>query len=459
MRGHPNMHSETISSLIDRAPIGTYHWRIFLICGLVAVMDGFDSVIIGITAPAIARSLQIDIATFGPIFAAAQIGFMLGAFGAGPAADRWGRKRMLCISTLLFAAATISTVAADDFSALLLIRIVTGIGLGGAATNFIALCSDFAPSRARATILAVLWAMIPAGNVFGGVLSSWMLPAHGWQSIYLVGGLVPAAAACAIFFLVPESLSFLARDDRHRERVTGILRRLGAADTWQPPGTPLPTQAKTKVPVSLLLSRGNGATTAWVWLSAFACWMMLLTLLSWMAPLMIQLGIPASRASLGVAANSAGAIVGALILGRLMDRIDRYIVCAISLGVGAVATALTGVLAGSFASLAAMAFVLGFTVGGASAGIMAIVATIYPDQLRSTGIGWTIGVARLGGAIGPIIAGIVLQAGASAAQIFALLAVPCLISVVSLLGLRSVRRTKEIPQPANGMDALGASEC
>lgn len=431
-----------ITRLLDRAALTAFHWRIFLLCGLVAVMDGFDSVIIGITAPAIARDLNIEINSFGPIFAAAQIGFMAGAFVSGPAADRWGRKLVLGLSALVFALATLSTAAADSYQALLFVRLATGIGLGGAATNFVALCSDFAPARLRATILAVLWAMIPGGNVVGGLVSAALLPSQGWQLLYVIGGVVPAVAAGAILLFVPESPKFLVRDPKRLDQARVVLERL----CTDPPEVLVPHVSEEgrvhSASVAALFRNGNARVTGWIWLCAFMCWLMLLTVLSWMAPLMQQLGLPITRASLAVASNSAGAIAGALVLGPLMDRYDRYLICASSILVGAVATGVTGLVAVSFAALAGIAFVLGFTVGGASAGVMAIIATSYPTSMRATGLGWAIGIARIGGAVGPVVAGLILQWGASAAQIFALLAIPSLIAAFALLRLRAAMQQR-----------------
>jgi AAHS family 4-hydroxybenzoate transporter-like MFS transporter len=434
---------DLLTRVLDGAALTVFHWRIFLLCGLVAVMDGFDSVIIGITAPAIARDLAIDINSFGPIFAASQIGFMAGAFLSGPAADRWGRKLVLGVSALIFGAATVTTPWATGFTALLLIRFATGLGLGGAATNFLALCSDFAPARVRATILAVLWAMIPAGNVVGGLASAALLPSHGWPLLYFIGGALPVLLAAAIFLFVPESPRFLARDPRKLPRAFAVLKRLRVEP---PPGSILISSdpAERRSPsIAVLFQGGNAAVTGWIWLCAFMCWLMLLTVLSWMAPLMQQLGLPIARASLAVSCNSAGAIAGAIVLGRLMDRYDRYLICAFAILLGAAATAVTGLVAVNFAALAVIAFVLGFTVGGASAGVMAIIATSYPNALRSTGVGWAIGVARIGSAVGPVAAGLFLQWGASAAQIFALLAVPCVIAAFALFRLRQLVRRRQ----------------
>ena len=280
--------------------------------------------------------------------------------------------------------------------------------------------------------------MLPAGNVVGGVVSSVLLAGYGWKPIYLIGGLVPALLGFVILALVPESISFLARHANNGPRIAAILRRLRAGTEpimWPQPDEPA---ASRSVSVAALVRGETGVMTAWIWAACFCCWMVLLVILSWTAPLLQQLGISPSLASLAIAANSTGGILGAVVIGRLMDRLDRFRVCFFALAAGAVVTGLTGLVAGGFTSLAILSFAFGFTVGGGSSGVMAIIATAYPDYLRATGVGWAIGVGRLGAAIGPVCAGLLLKEGVSTVGIFEGCALPCLISAAAILRLRRI---------------------
>jgi len=180
-----------VTSTIDRSQLTVFHYTVFLLCGSVALMDGYDSVAIGVTGASIATSLALDVKTFGPVFSAAQFGFMAGAFFAGPIADKAGRKGVLVSATVLFGVFSLLTILSHGLEALVTYRFVTGVGLGGAATCFVSLASEYAPKRVRGAVVAFLWTLVPAGNVVGGLLASILMPRAGWESVYLIGGELP----------------------------------------------------------------------------------------------------------------------------------------------------------------------------------------------------------------------------------------------------------------------------
>jgi AAHS family 4-hydroxybenzoate transporter-like MFS transporter len=225
-----------VTDLINGRPISRYQVNVFLLCALAALMDGYDSVIIGITAPAIAASLALDVKSFGPVFSAANFGFMIGAFVAGPLADRFGRKSILISSVVLFGLFSLLTPLSSSYGHLLAFRFLTGLGLGGASTTFVSLSTEYAPLRVRATIVTLMWTMLPAGNVVGGFLSSAILPSYGWIPVYYVGGTVPIAIALLMLVLVPESIGFLAVRNAGRLRLSRIVGRI-APELPQPTGT------------------------------------------------------------------------------------------------------------------------------------------------------------------------------------------------------------------------------
>jgi len=146
-----------ITNLIDSRPISKYQASVFFLCALAALMDGFDSVIIGITAPAIAKTLGLDVKTFGPVFSAAQFGFMLGAFIAGPLADRYGRKSILILSVVVFGIFSLLTPLSGSYEQLVALRFLTGLTLGGASTGLVALVAASHPTSIRST--GVGWAI------------------------------------------------------------------------------------------------------------------------------------------------------------------------------------------------------------------------------------------------------------------------------------------------------------
>ncbi|MGX7000337.1 MFS transporter [Caballeronia sp. KNU42] len=434
--------SVNVSELINARRLSKYQVGILLLCALAALMDGYDSVIIGITGPAIARSLSLDIKSFGPVFSAAQFGFMLGAFMAGPLADRLGRKRILVVSVVTFGLFSILTPFAESYRQLLGLRFITGLGLGGASTAFVAMCAEYSPLRVKARILTILWVLVPAGNVVGGLLSSVILPSQGWALVYYIGGVVPLVIAGVMIWIIPESLQFLVATNAASRRIASVIARV-APDLDVGPATRY-TSSEARLStksVRHLFSDGRAPITLCIWISFFCCWLVLITLLAWTAPVLREAGVPIARASLMISVNSGGAMIGAPLIGWAMDRADRFSVVGLGLFGGAIAVAAIGFAAGSYERFMVCYFLAGALVGGTSAGMMALVATLYPTAVLSTGIGWAIGVARLGAIAGPTLFGFLLAVGWTLPSLFVTLGVLVLISALSIAGLRvAVRR-------------------
>ena len=422
-----------ITSLIDSRPITNYQIRVFLLCASAALMDGYDSVIIGITAPAIANSLGMDVKTFGPVFSAANVGFMLGALIVGPLADRFGRRSLLISSVFVFGLFALLTPMSGSYAHLVIFRLLTGIGLGGAAVTFVSISTEYAPLRVRATIVALMWTMVPAGNVVGGVLSSALMPEHGWMSVYYIGGIVPIGIGLLMIALVPESISFLVVRSAGYAELSGIVRRL-APDLSQSPSTGyfITEEKVARASVASLFSEGRALTTICFWIVFFCCWLVLITVLAWMVPVLREAGIPIAKAPLMVAANSAGAVLGAPVIGRLMDKTNPYYVIITGCLIGAVAVSGLGFAVTSVEAFAICAFLAGFAFGGATTGVIALAAASYPTAIRSTGVGWAIGMSRFGAVVGPLLAGALLSSGWSLHYFFGSMGLLIVIATIFL---------------------------
>jgi AAHS family 4-hydroxybenzoate transporter-like MFS transporter len=371
---------------------------------------------------------------------------MLGAFAAGPLADRLGRRRILIASVAVFGLFAGLTPMAGSYHHLLLLRFLTGLGLGGASATFVSICAEYAPVRTRATIVAFLWTLLPAGNVLGGVLSSAILPEHGWMPVYYIGGLVPLAIAALMLAFVPESLSFLVSRGAGHAKLSPIVARI-APDLPQGTTTQYVVSEEhlPNASVRHLFGDGRALVTVCLWAAFFCCWLVLITVLAWTVPMLREAGIPISKASLMIAANSGGAVIGAPIIGRIMDRVDACSVVIVGLLAGAVAVASLGFALSSFELLAACAFVAGFTVGGTSAGMIALAAISYPTAIRSTGVGWAIGMSRLGAVVGPVIAGTMLASGWTLQHFFIAMGVLTVFSAIAIAVLKLGTR----PLPAS----------
>ena len=257
-----------VADFIDRQPVGGFQLRLLLTCAAVLFLDGFDTQAIGYVAPALAREWGLTKGALGPVFSAGLFGLMIGALLLGPLADRIGRKRIIILSTLAFGICALATAFVHDVNALLAIRFLTGLGLGGAMPNAIAMTSEFNPRRRRATMVMIMFCGFSVGAALGGLLAAALIPHFGWRSVFVVGGVAPLLLVPILALRLPESVRFLALTGRADEEVAGLLRSISPTAVFAPatrfvvqepelPGIPVVHLFRDgRTPVTLLLVGG-----------------------------------------------------------------------------------------------------------------------------------------------------------------------------------------------------------
>src|ERR1700692_1054967 len=205
-----------VAGFIDQQPVGGFQIKLLLACAAVLFLDGFDTTSIGFVAPALAKEWGLTKGALGPVFSAGLFGLMIGALIFGPVADRIGRKNIIVLSTAAFGIGTLITIFAQDVYWLIAIRFLTGLGLGGAMPNAIALTSEFSPQRRRGTMVMAMFCGFSVGAALGGLLAAALIPMFGWRSVFVIGGVAPLIYAPFLASWLPESIRFLAltgRDD------------------------------------------------------------------------------------------------------------------------------------------------------------------------------------------------------------------------------------------------------
>src|ERR1700679_923977 len=212
-----------VAEFNDQQPGGGFQLKLLLTCAAVLFLDGFDTQAIGYVAPALAREWGLTKAALGPVFSAGLFGLMIGALLFGPLADRIGRRKIIIFSTLAFGIGTLVTAFVQDVNTLLAIRFLTGLGLGGAMPNTIALTSEFSPHRRRATMVMMMFCGFSVGAALGGFLAAGLIPYFGWRSVFIVGGAAPLLLVPVLALKLPESVRFLALTGRANARVAQLL--------------------------------------------------------------------------------------------------------------------------------------------------------------------------------------------------------------------------------------------
>jgi AAHS family 4-hydroxybenzoate transporter-like MFS transporter len=422
-----------LEALIDSRPLGPAQLTIIVLCALVAMVVGFDTQSIALVAPVIVTAWGVKAAAFGVVFAAGLFGSLLGALLMGLVADSWGRKPALLAAMLLFAVMTLATPLANSVPALIAMRLVTGIGLGGALPIIISLSSEFAPARLRSTLVSLMFCGFPLGAVIGGVSASWLIPTFGWPSVFWLGGAIPLLVFPLIAAFVPESVRYLA-SKQDGPGVERILARMGWVSLWD--GNLVAPAPEMRSPVGKLFTEGRAAGTVLLWTTLFLSLLLTYFLLNWIPVIARQSGIDIGSALLAVAAVNLGAIVGCLVIGRLADRFGHataFISCAFALG--ALAIVSIGRAGHSGHWLMAASFLAGVFSLGAQMCTVAFSAAFYDTSLRATGVGWAIGVGRIGAIVGPMMGGLLLATGTPIPTLFLLVGLMSIGAAVGAAGI------------------------
>src|SRR5215470_14813541 len=180
-----------VRQFIDEQPFSRYQLLVAVMCGALVFMDGYDAQAMGFVGPALRAQLHIALVPFGRIVSTGLVGMMIGALGCGPIADRIGRKPLLAGCSLAFGVGSLLTATATSIDALFAYRLLTGLGLGGAMPNAIALTSEYAPKKYRATAVMAMFTGFSIGAAVGGFVAARLISQWGWQSVFVVGGILP----------------------------------------------------------------------------------------------------------------------------------------------------------------------------------------------------------------------------------------------------------------------------
>jgi AAHS family 4-hydroxybenzoate transporter-like MFS transporter len=427
-----------VAAFIDEQPVGGFQIGLLLTCAAVLFLDGFDTQAIGYVAPAVAKEWSLTKAALGPVFSAGLFGLMIGALVFGPLADRIGRKKIIIFSTLAFGLGTLATAFVQDVGTLLAIRFLTGLGLGGAMPNAVAMTSEFSPHRRRATMVMIMFCGFSVGAALGGLLAAALIPQFGWRSVFVVGGIAPLLLVPILTLRLPESVRFLALTGRAHERVAELLTRIN-------PGAAFVSGAQFAVheprlaglPVLHLFRDGRTLTTLLLWVVFFMSLLDLYFLSNWLPTVLNDLGASVSSAAVIGSMLQVGGVVGTFALGSVIDRFS-FRALALVYFVAVFAVGAIGQLGHSVVFVTLAIFAAGFCIVGGQIAANALAATFYPTSIRSTGVGWALGIGRVGSIVGPLVGGALLTMKWSTGEVFMAAAIAALCAALAAFSLSRV---------------------
>jgi AAHS family 4-hydroxybenzoate transporter-like MFS transporter len=432
---------------LENQRIGPLQYRVAALCALVQICDGYDINSVGVTVPQLTHAWSLSGPAFTTAFLWSSIGIMVGALSAGPIGDRVGRKPLLLASLTIFGLASLASAMAGSLLFLTVTRFFTGLGIGGAFPGAATLTGDYAPRRLRATMIMATFTGAPVGGFICGQLAGVMLPSFGWPSVYLVGGVVPLLMVVALALWLPESPRIMAARSNLSPRQAALLRRLDIAPGA---GAAAGLDVPQGNPITMLFGQGYALQTVLLWV-IFFCSLMNLFLFAYWLPEVLHLGgMTPAEAARASSYRDLGAILAVLYLGLLIDRHGPERALALHYAAGIVFIGAIALFAMPYALLAIVIFFSGMTIIGSQTGANATAGKLYPARMRTSGIGWALGIGRLGGIAAPVLGGWLLATGMRPPQIFLSACGFALIAAVAtaLLVFRGERPEVLAPQEA-----------
>ncbi len=410
-----------ITTLIDRRKVGGFQYLVTALCAITVFLDGYDTQSIAFVAPSIAQELHLARAQLGPLFVASLVGLLCGALVFGPVADRIGRRAVIIACTIIFGVFTLAAANAGNLHDLLIFRFITGLGLGGAMPNGIALTAEYCPRKRRATLVMIMFTGFSLGAAFGGAVSAVLIGPYGWRSVWYVGGILPLLLVPCLYVWLPESVRFLVVIEAKRARITKLLQRI-KPDFLPAAGTRYEVSEAhaTDVPVAHLFREDRSFGTLMLWAMFFTNLLSIFFLQNWIPTMAHDAGIDVRTAVIIGTMFQVGGVLGSLLIGWPIDKFGPYKVIPLLFFFAILFVAAIGQAVGSAALLMVLTFGAGFCIVGGQNSSNALAAIFYPTSIRATGVGWALGIGRVGAILGPLIAGALLAEHWSYGSLFLL---------------------------------------
>ena len=411
-----------------------YHYEIFAVCILLVLIDGYDGATLAYAAPAIAADIKLDSSLLGPLFAAHLVGMVLGSGPSGWVADRHGRRPTILFATVIFGFCTLLMATASTFGEILIYRLLTGVGLGAAVSNVVAFASESSPARCRATVVSTIYSAFPLGALVGGYIGVWLIAAHGWQSIFLLGAGLTLTALVAVFYKLPESIRFL--------RVSGAapvrIRQASSKYGLDPRAAEVPVAAQEAVlvrrlPMRDLFADGRATGTLLLWLAFFVSQLAIYFMFAWLPVVFKSRHLSSELGIVASATLNLGGVIGAICLARLIDLAGAHRVLTVSYIAAFVVVAVFGGVASAGAAAVLITIAAtGFVLNGSNVNLAAVATGLYPTRARSTGVGWAMGIGRVGAIAGSLIGGVLLQSHLKLNVLYAVVGSPLLLAALGM---------------------------
>lgn len=407
------------------------------LCVTLNMLDGFDVLVMAFTASEVAREWSLSGARLGVLLSAGLFGMAGGSLFVAPWADRFGRRAIILLCLGVITLGMFASALAQAPGQLTALRVLTGIGVGGILASLNVITSEYSSRRWRNTAISLQVTGYPIGATIGGSIAAFLITRYGWRSAFLFGSLASAVMIPVVIRRLPESLDFLLA--RHPPdalgRLNDLLRRMGRPELPRLLERP-PEGPARRNPVSRLFTGPAARSTLLIWSSFFLLMFSFYFITSWTPKLLVAAGLSTRQGITGGVLLNLGGIVGGSLFGYLVSRLPLKLLACVCLAGTAAGMVLFGVFAADLKAAFPIALAIGVFLFGSMVGLYAATPILYPAAIRATGMGWAIGIGRIGAILAPVIAGLLVDRGWGASHLYYAFAVPLVLAVVSLRALR-----------------------
>jgi AAHS family 4-hydroxybenzoate transporter-like MFS transporter len=453
-----------VEQLIDQKKMGSFHVLVTVLCFLVMLIDGFNISIAAFSGPGLVKEFHVSHATLGALFSAGLVAGLLGTPLFGTLADRIGRKKVVIFGVIFFGLFTLAALIAATFQQMILYRFIAGIGVAGVMPTTVALASEYAPKRFRATMVILMLCGSTMGGVVTGLVASQLVAIYGWQILFWIAGAGPIALAVFLVFLLPESVQYLVVHAHRRTELVKIVHKFDPLLAIDDNTNFIATrhESKQRVRTSALFVGRLAVLTPLIWLGNFVSLMVFYFASSWLPTILATSSIGIGGAALATSLFLFGGTMGGLSIMRPLDKFG-FLPVPVLFFLGVPALICVGI-AGLAAPILLLVIALaGFCLYGVQFGLIAMEGPLYAPPVRGRGLGFCFAAARIGATIGPFVGGVLIGQHLPTQTLFIVFSTPLVVggivgSIITPLYRKQLQEVTRVPEMHGDIGAVVGAE-
>ena len=435
-----------VAVLLDERKLTPFNIKLIMLSWLITLFDGFDQMMVSFTGPYMIDELHLTKMMFATIVSSGTTGMVAGSILFSFIGDKIGRRPTIIGTAFLFGFLTLATASATTFAQLVALRFVDGLAIGGMLPLAWALNIEYVPKRIRTTVVTVIMFGFSAGSAVAGPMTNLIAPTHGWQGVYIAGGIGTLICAAGLALTLPESIRFLITRGRPAEQIAATLHRLDPRLSF-PANSRFVLADETKkapaFPLAELFAGRLRFVTPLVWLSYMASSLAIYFSATWGPKVLEELDVPRHTAALVSSLGGlSGAFAGMAIMYIADKRGPRVIGIYPALAIPALLLLGLGLLPGGlFFPFVVLSTLL---IGGQHSAVIAMCGAFYPTRIRGSGAGCAAAIGKVGGVLAPIGGAALLTSGIPVLRSYALLAACPAVLLVCILAIAAIVRGPEL---------------